>query len=185
MTYYLCTLRLAPDYLDKELGIGDTIIIKTIGKTSGRTDKQVRDSLTSLGDLGKVALVSRQSQRSMDTFFTKAEKSALTVQEVFTGLQRLANIKGNQSEQDKQSIMLNLMFRCKGQEVQYLVRWIQGNLKIGFGEASMQSALAKTFYDHYTLKGSRTKEGLEIYEGGLKRAICEYPHQGHVIQQLQ
>lgn len=86
MTYYLCTLRLAPDYLDKELGIGDQYIIKAIGKTSGRTAKQVKDSLTSLGDLGKVALFSRQSQRSMDAFCTKQEKIGLTVQEVFSGL---------------------------------------------------------------------------------------------------
>lgn len=80
--------------------------------------------------------------------------------------------------------MMSMMFRCRGEELQYLVRWIQGNLKIGFGEASMQTALSKAFYDHNTETAQRTQEGYETYEACIKRAVCEYPHQGHVIQQL-
>jgi GMP synthase PP-ATPase subunit len=37
--YYFCTLRLAPDYICKEIGIGDQIIIKALSKTTGRTEK--------------------------------------------------------------------------------------------------------------------------------------------------
>lgn len=48
----------------------------------------------------------------------------------------------------------------------------------------MQSSLSKCFYDNSFPRKSRSKEGLEEYEKVVKRAVCEYPHQGHIIQAL-
>lgn len=44
MSYYLCILKTAPDYVPSELGIGNEILTKTISKISGRSEKQIRDS---------------------------------------------------------------------------------------------------------------------------------------------
>lgn len=44
MTYYLCILKLAPDYIPSETGIGNEILTKSISKISGRSEKQIRDS---------------------------------------------------------------------------------------------------------------------------------------------
>jgi hypothetical protein len=41
---------------------------------------------------------------------------------------------------------MKMFFNCKGEEMKYIVRWIQKNLKIGAAEASMQSALSKAFF---------------------------------------
>ena len=45
MTYYLCILKIAPDYVPSELGIGNEIMTKSISKITGRSEKQIRDSL--------------------------------------------------------------------------------------------------------------------------------------------
>lgn len=45
MVYYLCTMRLAPDYLGQETGVGEAIIVKAISRATGRTDKQIRNAL--------------------------------------------------------------------------------------------------------------------------------------------
>lgn len=44
MTYFLCILKLTPDYIPSELGIGNEILTKSISKISGRSEKQIRDS---------------------------------------------------------------------------------------------------------------------------------------------
>lgn len=40
---------------------------------------------------------------------------------------------------------MKLILDSKGEEAKYIIRIVQGNLKIGAAEASMQSALAKAF----------------------------------------
>ena len=44
MTYYLCILKTTPDYVPSELGVGNEILMKSISKICGRSEKQIRDS---------------------------------------------------------------------------------------------------------------------------------------------
>jgi hypothetical protein len=37
--YYLCVLKLSPDYDNRELGIGGGILVKAISRVCGRTEK--------------------------------------------------------------------------------------------------------------------------------------------------
>lgn len=54
---YLCVNKLAPDYEGIELGIGETIIMKAIADSTGRTLEQIKSDYKSRGDLGLVAEV--------------------------------------------------------------------------------------------------------------------------------
>jgi DNA ligase 1 len=54
---YLCVNKLAPEYEGIELGIGETIIMKAIGDSTGRTVEQLKADYKSKGDLGLVAEV--------------------------------------------------------------------------------------------------------------------------------
>lgn len=54
---YLCVNKVAPDYDGIELGIGETIIIKAIADSTGRTVEQLKLDYKSKGDLGLVAEV--------------------------------------------------------------------------------------------------------------------------------
>lgn len=58
-TVYLCINRLCPDYLPLELGIGESILMKAIGDSTGRKLQQVKEEFKKVGDLGEVAQVRR------------------------------------------------------------------------------------------------------------------------------
>lgn len=56
-TVYLCINRLSPDYEGIELGIGESLLIKAIGESTGRSVANVKAELKKEGDLGLVAMV--------------------------------------------------------------------------------------------------------------------------------
>lgn len=147
MCYYLCILKVTPDYVPSETGIGNEILVKTVSKITGRSEKQIRDSVNKVGDLGTVAAESKATQSTISSFFNKNKKNEeiLTVKKVFETFLKLARTKGNLADKEKESLLMKLLFEAKGDEIKYIVRWINKNFKIGMAEASMQSALAKTF----------------------------------------
>ena len=62
---YLTLNRLAPAWEGIELGIGETLLLKAIANTTGRTLAQVKLDMEKLGDLGIVAEKSKGLQRTM------------------------------------------------------------------------------------------------------------------------
>lgn len=49
--------QLSPDYIGIELGIGESILIKAIGESTGRNLNTIKAELKKEGDLGLVAMV--------------------------------------------------------------------------------------------------------------------------------
>ena len=49
--------QLCPDYMGVELGIGEALIVKAIGESTGRALSKIKEDLRKEGDLGKVAMV--------------------------------------------------------------------------------------------------------------------------------
>ena len=59
---YLCVNKVAPEYEGIGLGIGETIIIKAIADSTGRTAEQLKLDYKSKGDLGLVAEVKQKEK---------------------------------------------------------------------------------------------------------------------------
>jgi DNA ligase 1 len=57
-------LQLGPDYTGIELGIGESLLIKAIGESTGRSLQLIKAELKKEGDLGLVAMVSDTLRRS-------------------------------------------------------------------------------------------------------------------------
>ena len=51
-------VQLCPDYMGVELGIGESLIVKAIAQSTGRSVPQIKAELKTVGDLGEVAQVS-------------------------------------------------------------------------------------------------------------------------------
>ncbi|KAF8641246.1 hypothetical protein AX17_000880 [Amanita inopinata Kibby_2008] len=133
---YLCINRLSPDYLGIELGIGESLLIKAIAESTGRSLSVIKADLKREGDLGMVAVNSKNSQR---TIF---KPKPLTVPFVFSKLKEIALTAGHSSQAKKVSIITKLLAACQNYEAKYIVRSLEGKLRIGNAEQTVLVALA-------------------------------------------
>ncbi|ORX40585.1 DNA ligase [Kockovaella imperatae] len=164
---YLCINRLCPDYMGIELGIGESLLIKAIAESTGRATTKIKEDLKSEGDLGNVAMMSRNTQPTM------FKPKPLTVPGVFKDLTEIANATGNASQTKKVGIIKKLLAACQGNEAKFIVRSLEGKLRIGLAEKTLVVALAHAVVlrnlgdkklPHDKL-AAKLEEGAEIVKG--------------------
>ncbi|MCO5549025.1 hypothetical protein L7F22_002491 [Adiantum nelumboides] len=119
---YLCINRLCPDYEGLELGIGESILVKSIAQSTGRDVARIKKDLEAKGDLGLVAIGSRQKQPTM------FKSAALTVRSVFKQLKEIAAMAGNKSQERKIGGIKKLLAASQGEEPKYIMRSLEGKL---------------------------------------------------------
>ncbi|KAG2178242.1 hypothetical protein INT43_003495 [Umbelopsis isabellina] len=134
---YLCINKLCPDYEGLELGIGETLLMKAVANSTGRSMDKIKSDYRDTGDLGLVAKNSRGAQRTL--FAAKK----LTVPFVFKTLRTIAKISGQSSQAQKIANISKLLVACQDSEAKYLIRQLEGKLRIGLAEQTILSALAQ------------------------------------------
>jgi len=89
--------KVAPDYEEAELGVGDGIILKTMGEVFGRSEAHIKNALASgeAKDLGEVALLSRVSQKML------MMPPKLMIEKVFAEMKAIAHAAGKDSQKAK------------------------------------------------------------------------------------
>lgn len=186
---YLCINRIAPEYDGKELGIGESLLIKAIATSTGRSIKAIKDDLNKYGDLGLVAQKSKGRQMILGT------PKPLTVPIVFKILTEIANVTGNNSQQVKVGKINKLLVSCKGVEPKYLIRSLEGKLRIGLAEQSILHSIgqstalitgSKIDIDNYKkIKNQEIKD--EIIQKSIidvKRVFSEIPNYDIVLSNI-
>lgn len=156
-TILLMINKLAPDYAGIELGIGESLIMKAIGETTGRSLQVIKQDQKEIGDLGLVAVKSRSTQPTM------FKPKPLTVGGVHTGLMNIATVTGSGaqgrkvdgikkllSSADAQSTSKADITKDKGgpSEAKYLVRFLEGKLRLGLAEKTVLVSLAQAVVCH-------------------------------------
>ncbi|KAK9240550.1 hypothetical protein V1525DRAFT_395320 [Lipomyces kononenkoae] len=134
---YLFINRLSPDYEGIEIGLGESILMKAIGECTGRSQGQIKADYQKTGDLGTVAQNSRMNQPTM------FKPKPLTVESVFKNLKEIAMITGSQSQSRKVGIITKMLSACQGNEAKYLVRSLEGKLRIHLAEKTVLTSLAQ------------------------------------------
>mmetsp|Transcript_12905 Transcript_12905/g.21082 ORF Transcript_12905/g.21082 Transcript_12905/m.21082 type:complete len:871 (-) Transcript_12905:497-3109(-) len=135
---YLAANRIAPAHEGIELGLGDATLIKAIASATGRSASHLKEELESVGDLGLLAKTARSNQRAL---FTPAP---LTLTAVFSALKWIATSAiGKDSQKKKTDKIQQLLVACRESEALYLIRCLQGKLRIGLAEQSILAALAQ------------------------------------------
>ncbi|ESO89148.1 hypothetical protein LOTGIDRAFT_183140 [Lottia gigantea] len=189
---YLCLNKLAPAYEGLELGIGDTILLRAIAQTTGRSMDQLKTSLHEKGDLGLVAESSRSTQKTM------FQPAKLTVSGVFSKLKDIANLTGNASQSKKGDKIKQLFVACRQSEARFIIRSLSGKLRIGLAELSVLAALGNAVYlsppcQEYPPEIIDSSKGLsaevakkKMEQCGLiiKTAYCELPSYDAIIPVL-
>lgn len=178
-TVQLMINKLAADYAGIELGIGESLIMKAIGETTGRSLSIIKADQNEIGDLGLVAAKSRSNQPTM------FKPKALTVKGVLDGLMGIAIISGDGSQGRKIAGIKKLLSAAdtaiagKGSkgiditkdkggasEAKFIVRFLEGKLRLGLAEKTVLVALAHAMVIYETeKKGNKLPSSEQLAKG--------------------
>ncbi|MEM7821606.1 MAG: ATP-dependent DNA ligase [Candidatus Aenigmatarchaeota archaeon] len=136
-------------YLQLELGIATQMMIRAISKATGFKPEIVEEKFKKTGDLGLSAEECVKTKKQVVLF-----KKKLTVDFVFSNLQKLAVITGKGSQEKKLNLIAELLASASPKEARYIVRTILGELRIGVAEGIIRDAIVNAFL----LKKDSSKE---------------------------
>jgi DNA ligase-1 len=113
---------------------------------------------------------------------------ALTVQGVFKALLQIAGMSGKNSGTLKKDKIKTLLVASKGPEAQYVVRHLQGKMRIGLAEQTVLVALAHAVALSPPVgsppSSSRRKEALDRAVEIVKEVFCQLPCYDRIIPEL-
>ncbi|CZT51677.1 related to DNA ligase (ATP) [Rhynchosporium secalis] len=156
-TVLLMINKLAADYAGIELGIGESLIMKAIGGSTGRSLAIIKEDQKQIGDLGLVAVKSRANQPVM------FKPKALTIRAVHKGLMDVATTSGDGAQTRKVDLIKKLLAAAdmhmsgkvditkdKGgaSEAKFIVRFLEGKLRLGLAEKTVLVSLAQAMVCH-------------------------------------
>ncbi|TKA72541.1 hypothetical protein B0A49_04235, partial [Cryomyces minteri] len=190
-TILLMINKLAADYAGIELGIGESLIMKAIGETTGRSLQVIKVDQNEIGDLGLVAAKSRNNQPTM------FKPKALTVRGVHHSLLEIAKMEGHGAQGRKVGSISKLLsaadayLSTKGgkgiditqdkggpSEAKFIVRTLEGKLRLGLADKTVLVALAQAMVVHeISQKGDKvpSTEQMAKGESTLKSVYSELP----------
>ncbi|MCS7106798.1 MAG: ATP-dependent DNA ligase [Acidilobaceae archaeon] len=143
---YLVQGRLGPEWKEiPELGVGEKYIIKAISIAFGASEEAVSKSFKATGDLGEVAERLASRPRRGLAGLLGEERRELTVSRVYDALVRIAYAIGEGSRDLKIRSLAGLLSDAGPTEAKYLVRLVEGRLRVGVGDATILDALAIAF----------------------------------------
>ncbi|CAG0892252.1 unnamed protein product [Darwinula stevensoni] len=122
----------------QELGVGESHLMKAIGRATGRSVDKIKADIGNKGDLGIVAETSKSHQRMM------FQPPRLMLRTVFEKLKEIALMTGHAVVNKKIEKIQGLLVACRQSEARYFIRSLQGKLRIGLAEQSILQALAQS-----------------------------------------
>lgn len=136
---YITVNRQAPAHEGLELGVGDAVLVKVVSEVCGLTEKRVKEKYQTTGDLAEVAQESKQRQ------CTLLKAKPLSVNDVFTSFVSIAKMNGKDVVRRRVDVIKGLLRNANGPEINFIVRALQGKMRIGVAEPSALQALAAAF----------------------------------------
>jgi DNA ligase-1 len=129
-----------PSWSEEELGVADQLMIKSIVKAYGISEKEIVKSFKKTGDLGLVVEIFSKSKKQ-----TTLGVRELSTEKVFENLQLIAKQTGGGSQDRKMNLIAELLAQAKSKEAKYVVRAALGELRIGVAEGIIRDAIAEAF----------------------------------------
>ncbi|ANB15112.1 DNA ligase (ATP) CDC9 [Sugiyamaella lignohabitans] len=110
----------------------------------------------------------------------------LSVSEVFKSLTEIAKSSGASSQAKKIGIIKRMLTACKGTEPKYLVRSLEGKLRIGMAEKSVLTALSQAFITwEFEKNGKRVKaDDIQQADEIVKDVCSQLPNYEVIIEAI-
>ena len=137
---YLIQGRLAPDYESLELGLAEKMAIRAIAYSSGSNISLVERAYRETGDIGDAAgqIMKSKSQ-------TTLASDTVSVQRVFSTLEKIAKTTGPGSQESKLKLLSSILSDTQPRESRYIMKFVMGTLRLGIADFTVMDALAIAF----------------------------------------
>eukprot|EP00510_Aplanochytrium_minuta_P001525 CAMPEP_0184019092 /NCGR_PEP_ID=MMETSP0954-20121128/8549_1 /TAXON_ID=627963 /ORGANISM="Aplanochytrium sp, Strain PBS07" /LENGTH=714 /DNA_ID=CAMNT_0026300699 /DNA_START=62 /DNA_END=2206 /DNA_ORIENTATION=- len=167
----LSSNKVAPDFEGIEIGVGEGLLTKCLVSVTGRNRKAISSKYEEVGDLGLVAQQFKKTQKSL--FGHKPQP--LTIKRVHDDVLYIAK---NSLQDKKLKKMEKLLVSATPVEAKYLVRCMQGKLRIGLAEQTVLISLATALCQKKNKE--EIEKGIEI----VKQVYSEVPIYGEIIRHM-
>ena len=189
---YCIINKVGPDYEGLELGVGDQIVMRAMAEAYGRKESDLKGMMDrgEVADLGEAALESRVKQSML------MQPASLTVAKVFKDLRTMAESSGKNSQAARRELIKRLLVSGKEKEAKFIVRTLQGKLRVGIQNASVLQSLANAVCLTYgatpdvrvLYPSSAEKKKIEAsmiaMEEAVRQAFCEMPNYDFLVKAL-
>ncbi|GFE55425.1 DNA ligase [Babesia ovis] len=132
--------KTSAEYEGEEIGVGDSMLLKAMAESYGKSEKAVKEMLTKHEDLGIVASLSSCTSQTI------VKLPDLTISGVFNQFKAIAAENGKNSMTRKKDIIKRMLSCAKKAEAKYIVRCLQQKLRIGVNSATLFQSLADAAY---------------------------------------
>jgi DNA ligase-1 len=139
---YLIQGKLHPDYEGIELGIAEKMVLRALSQSSGTEMPSILESYRKTGDIGDTAKEIMSSMKGVTTSFLKQK---MTVEHVYSTLDKIAGTTGKGSQDLKIRHISGLLINLTPREARYIMKLVMGTLRLGIAEYSILDALAIAF----------------------------------------
>jgi len=137
---YLILGKVFPDWDERELGVGEKLLIRAVSIATGVPEREIENSIKDTGDLGEsVALALKK--RKQKSFFSQP----LTIKRVYNTFVKVAEAQGEGSQDRKMKYLANLFMDAQPEEGKYLARTVLGTMRTGVAEGILRDAIAEAF----------------------------------------
>jgi DNA ligase 1 len=129
---YLLQGQLRPPFEGVEFGVGERLLARVVARAYDAGETDVERRYKRAGDLGLVA----------EGLATARARTRLTVPRAYAALLAVARASGTGAVERKTRLLATLLDRASPLEARYLVRIVQGRLRLGVGDATIVEAVA-------------------------------------------
>jgi len=130
-----------PKHDPRRIGVASKLVVKALNLATGVKVDDLEHSWKKTGDLGVTAQESLRKKRQHTLF-----SEDLTVEKIFSNLQKLAVVEGTGSTDVKLKMIAELLTSASPEEARYVVRTLLEDLRVGLGEGTIRDAIAVAYY---------------------------------------
>jgi DNA ligase-1 len=137
---YMTLGELYPAYVGLELGVAEKLAARAIRQVSGAGEKELNELFSRHGDLGTVAELLLRTKEQTTLFVQE-----LTVEEVYSSLEKIAKASGPGAVDVKTAVLSKLLAMATPVEAKHIVRIVTGKMRLGVADMTILDALAEAF----------------------------------------
>lgn len=122
--------------------IGFSTIIKVLSEIATLDSNQIQKIYLQHGDIGALSEYAVSKKNVVSLF----QQQPLTLSSIYERLKEIADTIGSGSSKDKKNILKGLLIDSSPLEAKYLIKIINGELRIGLTEGLVEIAISKAFH---------------------------------------